>query len=116
MKMIFVILEFEILFLQKREKSKSSLPDVPVEAWAAQSLEAICKCCIDGDMIEEEDARFLCIMLYAVFPSANKAQIERNVWSIVRQSSADEEISNETSELQTEESTVLQQDTETVYR
>ena len=55
-------------------------------------------------------------MLYAVFPSADKAEIERTMWSIVRQSSADEEISNETSELQTEESTVLQQDTETVYR
>ena len=67
-------------------------------------------------MIEEEDARLLCIMLYAVFPSADKVEIERTVWSIVRQSSADEEISNETSELQTEESTVLQQDTETVYR
>lgn len=100
----------------KRAKSKSSLPEVPVEARAAKALEAICKCCIDSDVIEEEEARLLCIMLCAVFPSADKAEIERTVWSIVRQSSVDEEISNETNELQTEESTVLQQDTETVYR
>jgi len=67
-------------------------------------------------VIEEEDARLLCIMLCAVFPSADKAEIERTVWSRVKQSSADEEISNETNEQQTEESTVLQEDTETVYR
>lgn len=102
--------------LAKRAKSKSSLPDIPVEAKAAKALEAICKCCIDNDVIEEEDARLLCIMLCAVFPSADKAEIERTVWSRVKQSSADEEISNETNEQQTEESTVLQQDTETVYR
>ena len=80
MKMIFVILEFEILFLQKREKSKSSLPDVPIESREAKALEAICKWCIDSDVIDEEDARLLCIMLYAVFPSADKAEIERTVW------------------------------------
>lgn len=100
----------------KREKSKSSVPDIPVEAKAGKALEAICKCCIDNDMIEEEDARLLCIMLSAVFPTADKAEIERIVWSRVEQSPADEEISDETNKQQTDESTVLQQDTETVYR
>lgn len=51
----------------KREKSKSSLPDIPVESRVANSLEAINKCCIDNDVIEKEDERYLYIMLSAVF-------------------------------------------------
>eukprot|EP01018_Ginkgo_biloba_P010368 Gb_40882 [translate_table: standard] len=101
---------------EKRAKSSSPFPEIPIEARAEKALEAICKCCIGSDFVEEEDARLLSTMLHAVFPSTDKAGIERTVWSRVKQSSNEEEISQEIEEVETKEPSVLQQDTKTIYR
>ncbi|GLJ31135.1 hypothetical protein SUGI_0623900 [Cryptomeria japonica] len=110
---------FKILMedaLSKRAKSKTPVPEIPIEARAERALEAICKCSMGSDMIEEEeDARLLNIMLCAVFPTADKAEIEKTVWSRLRQSSADNEISQKSEVQQTKEPIILEQDTETIY-
>ncbi|KAH9322402.1 hypothetical protein KI387_017041 [Taxus chinensis] len=99
----------------KRAKSKTPLPEIPMEARAEKALEAICKCCLGNNVIkEEEDARLLSTMLCAVFTTADKAEIEKSVWSRLKPSSIDNEISQET-EAQQKKPIVVEQDTETVY-
>lgn len=85
-----------------------------MEARAERALDAIIKCCLGSDVIEEEDARLLTTLLSAVFPTADEAEIEKIVWSRIKQSSADQETSQEIEE-QNKEISVLEQDTETVY-
>ena len=48
-----------------------------MEIRAEKALEAIYVCCFGRDPIEEEDERLLQIILGAVFPSVQKAEIER---------------------------------------
>lgn len=65
--------------VQKRKKTKSSVPFVPYEARAEKASEAICKCCIGKLNIEEDDTKLLTCILQAVFPVANKEEVERLV-------------------------------------
>ncbi|KAG0455026.1 hypothetical protein HPP92_024318 [Vanilla planifolia] len=50
-----------------------------------KAVEAIYVCCFGKDPIEEEDVRLLCVMLNAVFPSVERAEIEERVNSIASQ-------------------------------
>ncbi|KAI5064991.1 hypothetical protein GOP47_0019686 [Adiantum capillus-veneris] len=70
--------------MKKRQKSKSAVPFVPYEARAEKALEAICKCCIGKQDIDEEDAELLICMLQGIFPAGDKAEIERSVRCKVR--------------------------------
>lgn len=64
---------------QRRSKLRVAAPTIPLEVRAEKALEAIYICCFGRDPIEEEDERLLKIILAAVFPSVQKAEIERIV-------------------------------------
>ncbi|KAL6620564.1 hypothetical protein ACP70R_035703 [Stipagrostis hirtigluma subsp. patula] len=70
---------------EKRAKLKAPVPQIPMEARAEKALEAIYVCCFGQDMIEKEDAKLLCTMLNAVFPSVGRPAVERMVASMAEQ-------------------------------
>uniref|UniRef100_A0A452ZLW2 Photosystem I assembly factor PSA3, chloroplastic n=1 Tax=Aegilops tauschii subsp. strangulata TaxID=200361 RepID=A0A452ZLW2_AEGTS len=70
---------------EKRAKSKSQAPVIPMEARAEKALEAIYVCCFGQDMVEPEDERLLCTMLNAVFPSVGRPAVERMVSTVAKQ-------------------------------
>ncbi|KAG0456133.1 hypothetical protein HPP92_023921 [Vanilla planifolia] len=70
---------------QKRAKLRSAAPEIPMEVRVEKAVEAIYVCCFGKDPIEEEDAKLLCVMLNAVFPSVGRAEIEERVNSIAAQ-------------------------------
>ena len=65
--------------LQKRAKTKTAAPDIPMEVRAEKALEAIYVCCYGKDIIEEEDERLLNVMLSSVFQSVEQREIQRIV-------------------------------------
>ena len=71
--------------VQKRAKSKSQAPVIPMEARAEKALEAIYVCCFGQDMVEPEDERLLCTMLNAVFPSVGRPAVERMVSTVAKE-------------------------------
>ncbi|VAH09541.1 unnamed protein product [Triticum turgidum subsp. durum] len=70
---------------EKRAKSKSQAPVIPMEARAEKALEAIYVCCFGQDMVEPEDERLLCTMLNAVFPSVGRPAVERMVSTVAKE-------------------------------
>ncbi|KAL1812320.1 hypothetical protein DCAR_0624533 [Daucus carota subsp. sativus] len=64
---------------EKRSKSKTPAPSIPIEARAEKAMEAIYICCFGRDPIEEVDEQLLCIMLAVVFPTVGKSEINRIV-------------------------------------
>lgn len=68
-----------VTLLQKRAKSRSTTPSIPMNVRAEKALEAIYVCCFGRDPIEEEDEELLCIMLNAVFPAVGPPEIEKIV-------------------------------------
>ncbi|KAG0456176.1 hypothetical protein HPP92_023964 [Vanilla planifolia] len=70
---------------QKRAKLRSAAPEIPMVVRVEKAVEAIYVCCFGKDPIEEEDVRLLCVMLNAVFPSVERAEIEERVNSIASQ-------------------------------
>ncbi|CAM6089078.1 unnamed protein product [Calypogeia fissa] len=61
---------------KKREKSGSSVPDVPMESRAEKALEAMCICCTGRKDVAEEDAPLFSTILKVVFPTADRGQID----------------------------------------
>ncbi|KAG6742807.1 hypothetical protein POTOM_053747 [Populus tomentosa] len=64
---------------EKRAKTKTAAPDIPMEVRAEKALEAIYVCCYGKDIIEEEDERLLNVMLSSVFQSVEQREIQRIV-------------------------------------
>lgn len=64
---------------QRRAKLRSPAPNIPMEIRAEKALEAIHVCCFGRDLIEEDDARLIAIILNAVFPSVGRTEMERIV-------------------------------------
>nr|GMC89948.1 photosystem I assembly factor PSA3, chloroplastic [Ipomoea batatas] len=64
---------------EKRAKLRAPAPSIPMEIRAEKALDAIYVCCYGEGPLEDEDQRLLCILLGAVFPTVNKAEIDRIV-------------------------------------
>lgn len=64
---------------EKRAKTKTAAPDIPMEVRVEKALEAIYVCCYGKDIIEEEDERLLNVMLSSVFQSVEQREIQRIV-------------------------------------
>lgn len=64
---------------EKRAKSGTKMPNIPMEARAEKALDAIYVCCFRRDPVEADDQRLLCVMLNAVFPSVGQPTIKRIV-------------------------------------
>lgn len=62
---------------EKRAKSGTQAPNIPMEARAEKALDAIYVCCFGRDAIDSDDERLLCIMLNTVFPSVGLPEIKR---------------------------------------
>lgn len=71
------------LCLQRRLSSKSPAINVPMEVRAEKALDAIMNCCVGASFLEEEDVPHLSLILTTVFPTADKAEINRIVASRV---------------------------------
>eukprot|EP00249_Psilotum_nudum_P005077 c18552_g1_i1 orf=232-1197(+) len=107
---------------EKRSLSRSPLPCVPIESCAEKALDAICKCSMGRTTIDGDDAKLLTEILSTVFPSAQRAELERMVNSKVAGPVADAhcddtDISSEDAIVTTEtqawreiESTVLEEE------
>ncbi|XP_073147236.1 photosystem I assembly factor PSA3, chloroplastic [Henckelia pumila] len=65
---------------ERRAKSGSLSPTIPMEYRVEKALEAIYVCCFGGDPIEEEeDVADLSVMLNAVFPTIGQREMDRIV-------------------------------------
>ncbi|KZV55883.1 hypothetical protein F511_15733 [Dorcoceras hygrometricum] len=64
---------------ERRVKSGTVVPTIPMEIRAEKALEAIYICCFRGGPIEEEDIADLSVMLNAVFPSIGQREMDRIV-------------------------------------
>ncbi|KAL9226117.1 hypothetical protein vseg_001967 [Gypsophila vaccaria] len=79
---------------ERRAKSRAEAPRIPMEVRAEKAVDAIYVCSFDNNPIEEEDIKLLTTMLSAVFPSIQRAEIEKIVQKkaqSVAESSEDEE-------------------------
>ncbi|XP_074309586.1 photosystem I assembly factor PSA3, chloroplastic [Silene latifolia] len=62
---------------ERRAKSGTEAPRIPMEVRAEKAVDAIYVCCFDNNPIEEDDVRLLTTMLTAVFPTVQQPEIER---------------------------------------
>ncbi|EFJ20144.1 hypothetical protein SELMODRAFT_109461 [Selaginella moellendorffii] len=65
--------------LQKRRKSNSPVPDVPMITRIDKALDGICACSIGTKKISKEDAELLSKMMSAVFPGVPAREIDELV-------------------------------------
>ncbi|KAL6006955.1 Proteasome subunit alpha type-3 [Asimina triloba] len=104
---------------ERRKKSNTSAPEIPMEIRVEKALEAIYICCFGMDPIEEEDQRLLRIMLNSVFPTVGLSEIERIVGTKAKQVAEGENmpepkrLSKESVQMQMKDLQFLKQNKET---